>query len=62
MKTHDPDLVTLQEGARLCGATPQNWSKMDRRGTLPVRPVIVGRSVVLYRLSELTLWWTNRQK
>lgn len=50
----DPDdLVTLTEGAKHLPVTPQALYAALKRGTLPVEPVVRGRTITLYSLREL---------
>lgn len=47
------DLVTLREAAEHLPLTRQALEKRKSRGTLPVSPIITGRSVELYSLKAL---------
>ena len=56
----DNDLVTLSEAAPILGCSHQSLYQRHQRGTVPVRPRVIGRTVVLYSLADLTAWWASR--
>ena len=60
MTIRNNDLVTLSEAAGIIGIGRSVLFKRLQRGTLTVRPALIGRTTVLYSLAELQELYPSR--